>query len=266
MKVLVNGCSHSRACIPDAPADIHFESSWPRLLSKKLDCEVINLSQDGKSNHWMIEETIRAIINNPTVTNVVLQLTEFQRINLYKKARSGEWQPDDFLSQTRHGFQLDQQSENYKPHYVKIPGSSEEDLMVSRTIKERVNKQHVAIGDSTLTYEMISTASLLVGLQRLCDSLQIKLHLLPYFGFGDTISDKTFNWISPSSWIIENYSFGMYNDLLYYYSTPDTWHFEKAAHDEIANIVMDHITKDKKIKVNTRPFDTSMMDYMFIYD
>lgn len=259
LRILTNGCSHSRACIPDLTAEEHFKSSWPRVLEAMDNYDVDNIAQDGKANHYIVEETIRYIYNEVIKPDVVIvQLTDFVRINLFDRNMSGTWIPGVFS--TQQGYNM-----TTKPPYVKIPGLDVNDLAVDRTIARDKKVQH-QVGDSTHTYEQITTLTLLAALSNICDSMNIRLGIVPYLGFNDSIEDETFNSIPKHNWIVENPKYGLYNDLLYYYDTPDTYHFEAAAHKEVAQIVADWITDGNQITVNELPWDNSMRQHMFIYD
>lgn len=259
LRVLTNGCSHTRACIPDLTAEEHNKSSWPRVLEAMDNYDVINLAQDGKANHYIIEETIRYLFNNAEVPPhiVVIQLTDFERINVFNRRNSGQWIPGVFATQQGKNMTTD-------PSFIKIPGLDVSDLHVNRTTAKGVTRH--GIGDSTYKYEQITTLSMLAALSIVCSNWNIRLGILPYFGLNNSIEDATFQTIPKENWIVANPQYGLYNDLLYYYETPDTWHFEAAAHKEIAQIVNDWITEETQIVVNESPFDNAMKHHMFVYD
>lgn len=259
LRILTNGCSHSRACIPDLTAEEHFKSSWPRVLEAMDNYDVENIAQDGKANHYIIEETMRYLFNNADVPPhvVVIQLADFERINVFNRRNSGQWIPGVFATQQGKNMTTD-------PGFIKIPGLDISDLHVDRTTAKGVTRH--GIGDNTHTYEQITTLTLLAALSTLCWHSNIKLGIIPYFGFNDSVEDATFQAIPDNAWIVENPKYGLYNDLLYYYETPDTWHFEAAAHKEVAQIVDDWIKTGAQIKVNELPYDNTMKHHMFVYD
>lgn len=258
-RVLINGCSHSRACIPNLTAEAHYNGSWPRILETMNNYDVWNISQDGKANHYIIEETMRCLYNDydkPSI--VIIQLTDFMRINLFKNTMSGSWVPGVFS--TQQGLNM-----STKTPYVKLPGSTVNDLSIKRTDPDG-GKTKIAIGDKSYLYEQITTLTLLAALSDLCSMWNIKLGILPYFGFNQSVNDVTFDYIPTENWIVDNPENGLYNDLLYYFATPDTYHFEATAHTEIAELVEDWITTGKQVKVNSIPYDNTMKNHMFVYD
>ena len=259
-KILINGCSHTKAVIPGVLAENHAESAWPHILTQSLNFHIDNVAKGGKANHVILEETLRIILNPNTYTHVIVQTTEFDRINFFNKKFSGQWNAGDIDSQTRMHLRS-----NTGQWFQKLPGWSKDDLRFTKSIGPDATEQF-DVGDDTHTYEQVTTASLLAALYEVCLNKNIKLGILPYFGFHVAKNDRVLDNVPNTAWIVSNYEYGLYNDLLYFYDTPDTWHLEAAAHIEIASIVSDWLLDGTQVAVNTAPFDNAMRNWMFVYD
>ena len=244
-KVLINGCSHTRACIPDAEPEEHHKAAWPEILKTLGNYDMKNLATDGKCNRTMVEETIRYIIHRPEWDHVVIALTDWERLNLFRAAWSGkQFHPNDIESQlpARLGS-----------FHVKIPAlSSKKDMRVFRT--EGTGQKPVEIGDLTYRYDIIQVGTMLNCLKRLCEEKGITLHILNYFGTRGNETDPVFDNIRDD-FIIDNFYTGLYNHLLWSFETPDTYHFEKIAHISIAGYAHDHIEYRDKPTIREESFD-----------
>tara|TARA_R110000744_G_scaffold10628_8_gene32996 strand:- start:4230 stop:5006 length:777 start_codon:yes stop_codon:yes gene_type:complete len=245
-KILVNGCSHTRACIPDASEEDHHNSSWPRVLENLTGLTVTNIATDAKANNTMIEETIRYLIHKGAgYDHAIVALTDWQRINVYKAIYSGMWKPNNFRSQLTN---------QNKKWYAKLPGLSyDEDMVAQRTMEQGVKK--FPIGDSTYRQSILSAATLLYCLRDLCDKLEIKLTILNYHPFYDCLVDPVYVQLKDN-FLIDNTEHGLYNHLLWSFKTPDTYHFEKNAHVAIAGYVMGYILYDDKLVVREDGYDS----------
>ena len=252
-KILVNGCSHTRAHVPDDPTN---KISWPNLLAYNTGHEVINIAEDGKANFQIVEEAIRFVINRSfTIDHVVIQLTDWTRLNFFRKQASGTWMPRDFLSQ-KSGVDV----------YVKIPAADNKDLHVKRltgTPKQKI----VEIGDRTLIHNIITCGTMVNSLSRLCREKGLGLTIINYYELGDCRGDDVWADIPDEDFLIINRVNGLYNHLCWLYDTPDTMHFEKSAHFYISGLVEDHIDRGQSIRVSDQNYDeihniqTPIFDY-----
>lgn len=245
-RILINGCSHTRACIPDAKAEEHQHSSWPRVLENISNIKVDNIATDGKSNITMIEETIRYVIHKgEAYTDVIIALTDWQRQNVFKRIHSGMWKPDNFDSQI---------SIQKKKWYAKIPGlDAKADLYARRTTD--LGMRNFPIGDTTNNQPILSAGTLLYCLRELCDKHDIRLTIINYFPFEGCLIDPVYLHLK-NNFLIDNCEFGLYNHLLWSFETPDTYHFEKSAHVAIAGYVMDYMLYNEKLVVREDGYDT----------
>jgi len=262
MQVLSNGCSHTRAVIPDATAEEHNAAAWPRILEKLIEAPVVNIARGGKANHVILEETIRVLLNPHNFTHVVVQTSDFDRINFYKKRFSGLWEPGDIDSQTQR---LNPRGSGQ--WYVKIPGKYRElDLRVSKSTPDRAHNVY-EIGDTTWTYERIVLGTLINCLYNVCQQQGITLSVMNYFGFHTAFDDHVFGHIPEEVWVADDPRWGFYNDLLWRHDTPDSYHFSKTAHPEIAELVKNHILHKEKVILSTVDYDDmKRLERSFNYD
>jgi hypothetical protein len=252
-RILINGCSHVRACIPDIEPDVHHQSSWPRILERLAGVSVKNLATDGKSNNTIIEETIRYVIHKGSeYDHVIVALTDWERINVYKSIHSGMWKPDVFRSQI---------SNMKKKWYAKIPGMSPDDDLIAQRTTVEVGVKQFPIGDNTHRQQTLSAGTLLYCLRDLCDKLGIKFTIINYHTMNGCTVDPVYVGLKDN-FLIDNNEHGLYNHLLWSFKTPDTYHFEASAHTVIAGYVMDYMLYNEKLVVREDGFD----DRNLIYD
>lgn len=237
-KILVNGCSHTRAEIPDGEEKL----PWPKILADKLECQLVNLAKDGKANYQIVEETIRYLLNDSQFEHVVVQLTEWKRLNFFRSNHSFTWIPADIESQTKDFG------------HVKIPAVNDKDLRVTRFLNTP-NEKHYDIGDKSLVNNIITTGTLVSCLYSLCERLGISLTIINYHSIGDCVYDAVWKSIPNECFLIKNKTRGMYNHLLWNFETPDTFHFEQASHYYLANLVYEHYVSGKRITVNDKDYD-----------
>lgn len=246
-KVLINGCSHTRAEIPDNPKG----DPWPKIFGAYAGVDVVNLAQDGKSNHIMIEESIRYIINRDDVDHVVIMLNEWKRINLFRKTASFKWHPDELESQV---CALRDDWTGKQTDYVKIPAASNDDLIINRFVGTP-SKNTIEIGDRSLMEQRITAGTLMYALFRICELAGIGLTIINMHSIGEALYDATWDSISQDCFLLSNPERGLYNDLCWRHDTPDTFHFEHNAHFEIAKMVTEHYTAGIQVKVTSRDYD-----------
>ena len=156
-KILVNGCSHTKASIPDLEEFEESNFSWPQLLSNKMECEVVNLATVGKSNFIILEEAQRYLLNYSDIDHVVIQLTEWHRWALYKKNQSFRFIPGEPETQ------FDRLSLATNNYYIKVPGVSQDDCKITVTDTNGIMKTR-RIGDSSFFYERLTCATMLFNL------------------------------------------------------------------------------------------------------
>lgn len=213
-KILVNGCSHSRAAIParsyieslENKEDIPKERkrSWVKCLANDHNYEIVaNLAADGKSNQIMIEEVIKVLTWNafPDLDIVIIATNELSRYNFFAREKSFTFNPISLTSQVPHiqydPFELPGAYDDGYVHtyYVKTPALDQDDFQVQRTEavfrKSQINldelknqstrtlKTHLC-GDRALRYESTSLISLMISLNALCQSKSIRLIWMPF--------------------------------------------------------------------------------------
>ena len=244
-KILVNGCSHTEAVIPDL-LEMHWQKyCWPTLLSQKLRCEVVNIATSGKANIQIIEETVRYLLNYPDVDHVVVQLTDWSRINLFKKNKSFTMIPGDISSQFGK-----KESSLYR--MASFPNSILED-------DGRVTEY----GDESEVYEILSTFTLLNMLYLYCVQKNIKLSLINYHKINpDILDDIVVKNIPKEIFIQSDITVGMHQYLDTKYIR-DGGHFHKPAHVELSDRIADHIGNGNQIVIQK---ELIMAQEKIIYD
>lgn len=252
-KILVNGCSHTRALIP-APgpgyAYVKEPPSWPTLLGQQLDRHVVNLAEDGKANKQIVEETARYILHRDDVDHAIIQLTEWHRVGFFKRSWSMAWEPD------RLDTQVLRLQPEWKPktfQYIKLPVKPD-DLQVRRNVGFPNEEVH-NFGDATLIQNRIVVGTMVNMLYHLCESKGVKLTVIPFRDLMDVVEDPVWKSIPDKCFLIRNKKWGLYNHLLWLFRTPDSYHFEGAAHEFIANILVDNCKNNKRLKVSEEDHD-----------
>ena len=230
-KILVNGCSHTAAEIPDLLREDWKRFCWPKLLSNKLKCEVVNLAVSGKANFQIIEETLRYLLNYSDVDHVVVQLTDWPRINLFKKSKSFTMIPGEVSSQ----FGKEQSSLYIMASF---PNSILED-----------NGRVTEYGDKSKVYEILNTFTLLNSLYLYCTQKNIKLSLLNYHPINpDILNDIVVKNIPKEIFIQSDITIGMHQYLDTKYRR-DGGHFHKPAHVELSERIADHLENGNQIVI-----------------
>jgi hypothetical protein len=242
-KILVNGCSHTASIIPDLELDQQKISSWPYLLSKNLNCELVNLATQGKSNSVILEETQRYLLNCRDIDYVIVQLTEWHRWCFFKNEYSFTFIPSDLKSQ----FNRHLQNKNF---YLKVPGMDPKDSKVYITNVHGDIKVH-KIGDESFFYERLTTVTLLYNLYFYCSQHGINFLVLPYssMGNGDELDDAVFKSIPPTVYLQENINIGLWDYLNINHKHSDG-HFHSSAHIQLLEKITQYITDGKQIHIN----------------
>lgn len=259
-KILVNGCSHTKAHIPDLPEINESAFSWPKLLSDKMECEVVNLATVGKDNFIILEEAQRYLLNYSDVDHVVIQLTEWHRWALYKKNQSFRFIPGEPETQ------FDRLSFAKNNFYIKIPGITHEDCKVTVTETSGLLKTR-QIGDSSFFYERLTCATMLFNLYYYCLNNNIGITVLPYDSMGenDEPNDAVYQKIPKSIFLQKNYEIGLWDYLILDHEAIGG-HFVSSAHTFITDLVYNHILNGTQTyidpeKIKRRAVQEIIYDY-----
>ena len=246
-KTLVNGCSHTRALVPDNIDG----PGWPEKLSLLLDKPILNLAEDGKANNQMIDECIRYLAYRDDVDHIIIQLTQWQRINLFRRTHSMQWESGDLSSQI---LRLQEDWHHDDCQYVKLPGASPLDLQVTRNRVTKNDQQTYFIGDATFVHEQIICGTLMWALWNLCASRGIKLTVLTFHALGSRRTDPV--WDLPEEcFLVRNRKTGLYNHLQWKFKRPDTFHFEEKAHDYLAANLAANYNKGTQMNIIQKDYD-----------
>lgn len=103
MKLVVNGCSHT--CGAELEYEFQpncYDKAWPKLLSDKIGCDHVNLSNSGASCHRVVRTTMRYIIDNIT------DLHDHLFIVNWPGAFRTEYRFSDSFKEDEHNFYDDQ--------------------------------------------------------------------------------------------------------------------------------------------------------------
>lgn len=259
-KVLINGCSHTRAAIPDNPTG----DPWPVIFSEMAGVESVNIAMDSKANQQIVEETIRYLINKSDIDHVVIQLNEWKRLNLFKRSASFSWVPGELETQI---FSLTNDWKVSEYDYVKIPAMDNKDLRVARFV-DTPQETIYPIGDESYINNIVTVGTLVNCLHTICLQRDIGLTIINFHALGDCIIDPVWSTIPKDRFLVQNHHRGLYNHLLWMFDTPDTFHFEHAAHYKIADWVYEHYIAGKQVKVKKEDFDrtfNNVADRIFAY-
>ena len=249
-RVLINGCSHSSASDPDSlyPSI----KGWPEIFEKITDVEIIDLAERGKSNHWMIEELIRYLINDDSVDHVVVMLTEMHRLNLYRRSESGRWKFGDIKSQLSR----------LKPPYKRFHWK----YLIEHGDKKPFLKY---FNDKSFAHQIITTGTMLNALSQICSSKNIGLtigNFYPIMGLNDIV----WNSIPFNNFLCTNIENGLLDVFLdplsdknYNRDDPDDpGHLNELANTEIAEIIKNHYLHGDQITIG-RP--SKLHNYVYNY-
>jgi hypothetical protein len=247
LKILVNGCSHTAANIPDIEDPLS-GIPWPTILGDLLKANVFNMSRSGKANNVIVEETIRYLINEQDINHVVIQLTEFSRLNLFREEYSFTWIPGDVSSQL-----------SIRPNncYLKHPHN----FSVSRVTDNIL--YDASIGDKSLIYDIITLGTLVNCLSVMCKQRNIGLTIISYYLIGDSIEDEVWNSIPEESFLVKNRRYGIQDHFTREFQLPDGGHFEQKFHYHLAKLVLDHINNKTQIIVNTESYNRNKIIYNY---
>jgi hypothetical protein len=227
-KILVNGCSHTFAVIPDISFRDWEKFCWPTLLSNELECEVVNLAEPGKANLQIIEEALRYLLNYSDVDHVILQLTDWRRSNVYRRSKSFTMIPGDISTQFGSLYQM-----ATHPNYI---------LNSKGNIKQ--------YGDESSVYEILSTFTLLNLLYQYCLQKNIGLSLFNYYPVHvDVLDDTVVKGIPKNIFLQSDITIGISQHLELNHKK-EGGHFHKNAHTELCDIISKHILDQKQIFIN----------------
>lgn len=255
-KILINGCSHSTSYgyIVHTYQPKYIGKGWPEIFEEITDTEVISLAEAGKSNHWMIEESIRYIINDNSVDHVIIMLTELKRCNLYKRAKSNEWEIGNIKSQfsrLKNNGDLKYNSKFY----------------VRYIIDEKDNSFFKNFNDESMIHQIITTGTMLNALAMICSSKNIGLTIGNFEGIPRKfLNDMVWNSIPFNYFLSTNIE----NGLLDYYFNKDrkkyevnNCHLNQIANSEIAEMIKTHYLYGDQINI---PKPTEQYNFNYGYN
>lgn len=269
--ILINGCSFS------TPTDLRKDLKayiWPKLLANKLKTKLKIYAAPGKSNRLIYRELYTYLIwakqgKVEMPKQVVMQTTDNFRDHFFKNSRSGELKPNNLISQMNMGNYVKMASWN---GYLKLKkdnpnqktlGAKLNVFVVGLNSKNKTleTREHeIDIGDVSLREPELRHALEIISLQQLCKSLNVKLCILPFFGFYSHNID-----LDPLLSEIDQNDFcttDMKNGIFYYldsngFDRTDGYHFNVDGHKFVSDTVYDFLVHNKKLEVNDNNFVTS---------
>ncbi len=250
VRILVNGCSHTAADIPDNPEG----DPWPKILCDKIDADLINLALPSKDNTWILEETIRYLINDDNINHIIIYLTDWSRLNVYNIRKSFTWVPGEIETQ------FGRLRKNYNRNEVTV----RDYVRLHRRGKlfggEEGNK---SIGDKSQIFEIITIGTLTNCLYQICKSKNIGLTIINLAPIGDSKDDKVWTEIPNDLFLFSN---NKLSSIFYHfygkYGNPDLGHFEHSFHYELADHVEAHYrNKTQIIGITEKPRINLVYDY-----
>jgi hypothetical protein len=251
-RILVNGCSHTSAIIPDNLKG----PSWGKIFCNSINAELINIAFQGKSNNIILEETIRYLINDDDIKHVVIYYTDWRRYNFYCRNKSFKWIPGDFKSQFEN-LQPGQLTHNDR-YYVRMHPPTDE-----ITIRRDFGPETRSIGDISKIHEIIVCGTLTYCLHELCLSKNIGLTLINLNPILDSKEDMVWSKIPNDLFLFSNNGSSSISQHYYdKYEKPDNYHYEQKFHYELADRVTEHYKSKIQIQGNIKKIKESN----FIYD
>lgn len=246
-KILVNGCSQTQAIIPNLSKEDGCRFSWAELISHKTNCEVVNLATAGKDNTIILEEAQRYLLNYSDVNHVVVQLTAHDRMCLYREKHSFEFIPGEPETQFDR-LAKDGVLGRYPTVYYKreLPAT------FKINYKDFGDWKEYETGDASMFYHRLSTALKLFNLYYYCAQNNIGLSVYSFHAFAepDDLIDKTFEKIPSEIFLHDNICHGFSEHINTMFDFGDCGHFEKAAHDYIAETVINHMKNKTQVKTD----------------
>jgi hypothetical protein len=244
-KILVNGCSHTAANIPDNKEG----DPWPKILCDNINADLVNISYGAKANGWILEETIRYLINDNTIDHVIIHYTVWNRLNFYRNIKSFRWIPDNIKSQIeRLNFF------NYIKDKPRIPQHHSYEHNQGAILKDKNNLKDISYtGDSSQIFEIITTGTLTNCLYQLCKSRNIGLTLINFDPIGDSKDDIVWSQMPNELFLFSNNRLSSTNyHFSEKYEKPDLRHFEHLFHYELADHVEAHYKNKIQIEGKTK--------------
>ena len=233
IKILVNGCSHTAANIPDNIKG----DPWPKIFCDNINADLVNLAYGGKSNTTILEETIRYLINDNNIDHIIIHYTDWTRLNFYRNTKSFTWQPGDITSQfdRLNGKHSKYYNEDIEPHYRYFTPKSGWCIQLTR------NKDTFKTGDASQIYETITAGTLTNCLYQICLAKNIGLTLINYDPLYDAKDDVVWQQIPNDLFLFENNIISGINRHFHKeYEKPDRRHFVHEYHYVLADLVKSH--------------------------
>ena len=254
--LLSSGCSFTAGQYGE---HIVYKSPYPVLLAKKLDNSNYNIAQPGLDNTIILSSTLHYLLtfksyNLPRPTYITVQLSDFFRKLLLKRTSSGKILPGRFSTQhkiRRHFTKINHWGWEKK---YQIP-SNEMTVFIHKVVDGKPvykGKEKFSVLDDTQHYACFEILPMLNHLKMLCDSLNIPLAIINYYGFGDWVDDPLFLPLKDNL-VVSNPKYGLYNELCWLgFDRPDNYHFDLEAHAWQADLLYNYFTKGTTIKVSTK--------------
>lgn len=248
MNLVVSGCSHSTWLPKQDGSGLDTKGKlYGQVLADMLQSDYINLSDSAKDNRQIIGDAIKHIcLNENTPDILVIQLTEFERMNFFVTDSYKDYDPSKPL--------------DYHKNWIKFNPAcythSERPMIHFDATVD--GYQDIHIGHPTGLAEQVQVLLDIISLQALCNQQDIQLYVLNWHGFNvlDSIPtgiNESINW---NSFLIDNIQCDWHEHLYWNeFKTPvDDSHFCSDAHKYIANRLYKLITTGERTIIESEPY------------
>lgn len=284
MLLVTSGCSHSviypeKENLPytyphlmgipldEWSCDVEVEDPWPYKLARKMNAELINLSNEGKDNRQIFNDTIAFLSdpNQPTPDALVIQWTELSRLCIFKQNHTKKWEATN--RPHNNNFML--------PHWVKIGARRNKEGASTKELFRRINLYNLdgtlgefMIFSENYTVEKIELIHMTYVLQMLCEARKIKLCVVPFFETNE-IPEHYWLRVDPNIFLIANIqeSQGWADHLLWEGYEP-FWHnhYQDDAQDYTAECIKEFLNNGVQTYVSRMPYPNKTLIHRYCAD
>ena len=292
MDIMLQGCSFSWGEGLDFPE----QQRYSAILESMADVKIRNIAESSKCNsvsyfelHAILSYIALGKLQKPKI--LIWQLADNFREGIVDNGASGSWIPGSLGSMVgnyrkryitciewnRYDYitnivkKLKAKGENKKANWYKQQHGTGtclvyDDPSLDSDVKNK-DVRRWPIGDETFIRNELLTCMHIQTIQKLCKELEIKLVIINYYGIPiDVQKDPIFKQIDTSDFLIKNYTWGLYNHMLWKgFSKPDDFHFGVDGHLYQADIVYDFLYNNTSLEVDEEIFEDNNVP-VFDYD
>jgi hypothetical protein len=197
----VNGCSHTAGT--EIAMKYRLDLTWPNLLAKHLDYNLIDESECGKSNDNIFRTTIEYVLSSSIPPDkVVIQFTDVERFEINKKGmnpRSKDPGIEKYLPFIEDYFELNVNKREISTEYShKLINQiySLENIFKEHAIEDYTFLIWRKIDENYITYKFINKSKIILNVAlklsqkyKTCGMINIDNH------FGQDAHEEIFEWL-----------------------------------------------------------------------